>query len=494
MDAIGDAKGASWRVETADRMTVVVDADDYFARAREALLLAKRRIMLIGWDFDARIALTSGELLPDEPRQVGEFLYWLVEREPQLELYLLRWDLGALKTIFRPSTLATVIKWMRHPRIHTKLDGKHPPGASHHQKLVSIDDSFAFCGGIDVTAQRWDTRAHCDDDPGRITPGGAPYQPWHDATVALSGPVAAALGELCRGRWHRTTGHRLKPVPLLPEHDCNSLWPRTLPPQFTNVPVAIARTQATVDDDPPVHEIERLFLAQIASAKRWIYCESQYFASRRIAEAIARRLGEDDGPEIVILNPITANGWLEPIAMDNARARLMEALAKRDRFGRLRMYHPCTAAGHEIYVHAKITIVDDRQLRVGSANLNNRSMRLDTECDILLDATTCDDPTIPGTIAALRTNLIAEHLGVDPAQVAESIAVTGSIIATIEALRGEGRTLRPYVQPEVNALAAWLADNEVLDPEGPGEMFELPGKRGLFRRRRLWRRRRRRTK
>lgn len=462
-------------------MTVVVDADDYFARAREALLQAERRIMLVGWDFDARIALTSGPLLPGEPRAVGEFLHWLVARRPELELYLLRWDLGAVKTLFRGTTLLTMLKWMRHPRIHTKLDGRHPPGASHHQKLMSIDDRFAFCGGIDVTASRWDTRAHRDDDPGRLTPGGAPYKPWHDATVALSGPVAEALAQLCRGRWRRATGHMLKPVPA--PATARDAWPPTLPPMFRNVAVAVARTQATVDDDPPVHEVEALFLAQIARAARWIYFESQYFASRRVAEAVARRLAEPDGPEIVVVNPLSAHGWLEPIAMDNARGRLMAALQARDTHGRLRMYHPFTAAGEAIYVHAKITVIDDRQLRVGSANLNNRSMRLDTECDVNLDAGDGAQPGVVATIAELRDSLIAEHLGVDPGRVTASIAATGSIIAAIESLRGDGRSLRPYVLPEVTGFGAWLADNEVLDPEGPGEMFESLSKRGLFRRR-----------
>lgn len=467
-------------------MTVVVDADDYFARAREALLQAERRIMLVGWDFDARIALTHGDLLPGEPRAVGEFLHWLVRRRPELELYLLRWDLGALKALVRGTTILTMLRWMTHPRIHTKLDGRHPPGASHHQKLMSIDDRFVFCGGIDVTAARWDTRAHRDDDQGRRTPSGEPYQPWHDATVALSGPVAIALAELCRQRWYRATGNILKPVPPpapLPEAKTRDAWPPTLPPMFTRVEVAIARTQATFDDDPPVHEIEAMFLAQIASARRWIYFESQYFASRRVAEAIARRLAEPDGPEIVVINPVTAHGWLEPIAMDNARARLMAALQARDVHGRLRVYHPFTTASEEIYVHAKITVVDDRQLRVGSANLNNRSMRLDTECDVNLDAGDDAKPEVRRAITELRDSLIAEHLGVDPAKVTESIAATGSIIATIEALRGDGRSLRPYVLPEVTGLGAWLADNEVLDPEGPGEMFESLSKRGLFRRR-----------
>jgi phosphatidylserine/phosphatidylglycerophosphate/cardiolipin synthase-like enzyme len=87
----------------------------------------------------------------------------------------------------------TVLKWMRHPRIHTKLDGFHPTGASHRQKIVVIDDCFAFCGGIDMTGERWDTRAHRDRDPGRNVSGSAYHKPWHDATTALQGPVAAAL-------------------------------------------------------------------------------------------------------------------------------------------------------------------------------------------------------------------------------------------------------------------------------------------------------------
>ncbi|HEY0275012.1 MAG TPA: phospholipase D-like domain-containing protein [Paenirhodobacter sp.] len=35
-------------------------------------------------------------------------------------------------------------------------------------------------------------------------------------------------------------------------------------------------------------------------------------------------------------------------------------------------------------MHAKVMIVDDRVLRVGSSNFNNRSLRLDSECDVIL--------------------------------------------------------------------------------------------------------------
>ncbi|USI73778.1 phospholipase D-like domain-containing protein [Sphingomonas morindae] len=460
-----------WRIEQADRMAVIVDADEYFAAARRALLQARSRVMLIGWDFDARITLHDGPRLPGEPERVGEFLLWLVRRTPSLHLYLLRWDMGAIKSLFRGSTPFTLLRLMRHPRVHVKLDGHHPAAASHHQKIVVVDDCLAFCGGIDMTGERWDTRHHRDGDPRRVRPNGTPYKPWHDATTALSGPVARALGDAARDRWARATGERLEPVA-----DTGPCWPEGLPAHAEAVRVAIARTHPVMADQEPVHEIEALFLDQIASARRWLYCESQYFASRRVAQAIARRLDEADGPEIVIVNPLAAQGWLEPIAMDTARARLIESLRRRDRHKRLALYHPFTAGGAPIYVHAKITVVDDRQLRIGSANLNNRSMRLDTECDIALV------DQAPDMITGIRDGLIAEHLGLPVSRVVEVLAETGSLIATIERLRGPGRSLRPYVVPDLSAVETWLADNEVLDPEGPEESFEPLSGHRLFER------------
>ena len=202
------------------------------------------------------------------------------------------------------------------------------------------------------------------------------------------------------------------------------------------------RSQPEMAGEAAVTEVEALFLDQIRAAKRHIYCESQYFASRRIAEAIAARLDEPDGPEIVIINPLTAQGWLEPLAMDTARARLVETLRRRDTHGRFRLYHPFTRGGTAIYCHAKITIIDDTQLRVGSANINNRSLRLDTECDVVLDTDRHADAGLKDRILATRHDLIAEHLDVAPERVAQLVEQTGSLIETIERLRGPGRSLR----------------------------------------------------
>lgn len=461
-------ENARWRVERATRASVVIDADDYFRIARAAMLNAKKQILLIGWDFDARINLAWENEPPGVPTEVGEFIGWLVKRRPDLNVYILRWDKGALKTLLRGKTLITLTKWrFLRKRIHLLLDSHHPVGASQHQKIVVIDDCLSFCGGIDMTDERWDTRSHEDEDLHRTSPSGRPNAPWHDATTALEGPVAAALGNLCRMRWEIAGGGKIAaPVGA---QDC---WPDELEPDFRDVDVAISRSQPEHGPQEAVREIENLYVALIARAKRRIYAESQYFASRRVAEAIARRLDEPDGPEIVIINPVTAQGWLEPIAMDTARARLFQALKQRDTHSRLHMYHPLTAGGTPIYVHAKILVIDEEVIRIGSSNFNNRSLRLDTECDVTIEH---DD----GRIAAIRDDLLAEHLGVEPATVTASIAEFG-LIGTVEKLRGEGKTLIPYEMPELSTVEEWLADNKILDPEGPEEMFEaLSQRKGL---------------
>ena len=139
-----------------------------------------------------------------------------------------------------------------------------------------------------------------------------------------------------------------------------------------------------------MHEVELLWLATIAAARRSVYVESQYFASRRIAEAIADRLREPDGPDIVVVNPgpLTAGSRKRPWA---PRARVLEMIREAD-VDRFRLYTPVTEQRAHIYVHAKVAVIDDRLLRLGSSNVNNRSMGLDTECDLAIEAVEGDRP------------------------------------------------------------------------------------------------------
>lgn len=463
-----------WRVVQAERAALVVDAADYFRLAREAMLRAEAQILLIGWDFDTRIVLDAA---PRDvaPTNLGPFLSWLAKHRPGLSIHMLKWGLGVPKLLGRGTTVFRLVRWAMSKQISFKLDGVHPLGASHHQKILVVDDKLAFCGGIDMTASRWDTRDHADGDRRRKRPTtGRLYPPWHDATMAVDGAVARSLGELARRRWEAAGGQRLS----APDVEGDP-WPSGLKPNFRNIEVAIARTRGAHKEVTEIREIEKLFLAMIAATQRFLYAESQFFASRVIAEAIAKRLAEPNGPEFVIINPRKVEGWIYDEAMSPARAQLMQLIKEADRHDRFRIYTPVTRGGEDIYVHSKITIVDDVMLRVGSANLNNRSLGLDTECDLLIDSRSAPSSDLKGQIQALRNDLLAEHLGLSSHEVIAHFAEHGSLVATIEALRGAGRTLRPLEPDTPNSVEAALANNEILDPESSGEGASPVARPGL---------------
>ncbi|MEF2071460.1 phospholipase D-like domain-containing protein [Consotaella aegiceratis] len=479
MDQVADSRiikpGRNcWRIEMAERFALIVDAESYFPALKRAILQARHSVYLIGWDFDTRIKFEPTGSTLDGPNRLGRFLTWMVQTRPDLHIYLLKWDLGLLTSFGRGTMPLRLLDWMTDSRIRFQLDGAHPTAAAHHHKIVVIDDVLAFCGGIDITARRWDTPRHLDDDPRRRTPAGRPHGPWHDATSAIAGPVAQALGELARQRWQRATGETLQaPPPRDP------LWPEGLPTTLTNVDISISRTVGQYEDESEIREVETLYLDAIGQARRTIYCESQYFASRRVAEAMAARLREPDGPEIVVVNPLSADGFLEPIAMDTARSRLLRLVQAADHHDRFRIFTPVTEGGQPIYVHAKIMVVDDRLFKVGSSNFNNRSLGYDTECDVAIEAddVSPDAGHIREAIVGIRSLLLAEHLGITPENLDAHVAEhDGALVPAIDSLRGSGRTLVPYKPKQNTEIESHIAENELFDPERPPNVW-----RGLLR-------------
>ncbi|PYE44003.1 phosphatidylserine/phosphatidylglycerophosphate/cardiolipin synthase-like enzyme [Rhizobium sp. PP-F2F-G20b] len=451
-----------WRVARADRLSVIVDAEAFFRHARQAMMRAKKSIMLIGWDFDTRIDLVPGKSTDGSPDKLGRFLNWLAERNDALNIRILKWDMGLFASLVRGETPVYMLGWLFSDRVSLKLDSAHPPLSAHHMKLLVIDDEVAFCGGIDMTVGRWDTSEHLEKDKRRRSPLGFAQEPWHDATTCFSGEAAAALAELARARWQEATGDTLQPV-----ESGSDAWPDDLTVDFRDIDVGIARTLPQYDERQQVVEIETATLAIIAAARETLYIESQYFASRRIAEALARRLEEPDGPEIVVVNPEGANGWLEAKAMDSARIRLMKLVRDADRFDRFRILYPVNDANTPIYVHAKIMIADDRILKLGSANLNNRSMGYDTECDVLIEARP-DQPQMAQKIAACRNALIGEHLGHREDEVAAAIVEHGSLVKAIEVLTAKtGRRLVPVAMRDLTAAEDLMAESDMADPERP---------------------------
>ncbi len=176
-----------WRIDPAGRFYCVQDAADYFRLVRQALLAARRTVFTLGWDTTAHVDLLPGEPDDGAPTRLDKLLAFIAKRRPQLRCYILTWDYGSLYTLERDPLTRWRLGWRMPRNVRFGFDDHHPVGASHHQKIVVVDDQLAFCGGIDLTGHRWDTCAHRPEEPLRVTPQGKHYEPYHEVQAMASG-------------------------------------------------------------------------------------------------------------------------------------------------------------------------------------------------------------------------------------------------------------------------------------------------------------------
>ncbi|MEZ5831248.1 MAG: VTT domain-containing protein [Dongiaceae bacterium] len=454
----------AWRVAKADRAAVLIDAAQYFGTLRKALLQARRSVYIIGWDVDSRTPLVgpAGEPDDDMPRELGPFLTALVERRPALKIYILLWDYSLFFTSERQALPAYVLRWRTPPQIDLCLDDAIPLGSSHHQKIVVLDETLAFSGGLDLTIRRWDT---CSHDPAcrhRVDPAGKPYNGFHDVQLMVDGGAARAMSELARQRWSRAACEELPEAPQL-----SAPWPDDVEPHFRDVDVAIARTEPPYAGHDMIHEVETLFHDMIASARHTIYVESQYLTSSSFARALAKALKRNPALEAVIVSPFRYRGRMERAVMTAGRARVARILRKARVVDRVLMTAPrieYEGKAADPHVHAKVMIVDDRYLRIGSANLCHRSMGADTECDLAIAAG--DDEAARRSVLLLRDRLIAEHSGASLEDVQKAIVHHGSLIAAIRSLPRRQHWLQPVVDRSLPVSPPSMLES-VADPRTP---------------------------
>lgn len=469
-----------WRVEPARQAAFIVDGEDYFRAFVEAARKAKRSILISGWDFHSRTRLVCRG--PNDcDLELGEFLNDLVRRNRHLHIHVLIWDYPVIFGLDREWAPFYGLGWQPHRRVHFRYDNTHPTGGCHHQKIVVVDDLVAFNGGIDLTWRRWDTNEHSPDNEHRHVRGTA-YPPFHDLMMAVEGDTARALGDIIRERWRKATGETLKPPSqqrrmfrrkAAAAEMKTTRWPESLKANLQDIDVAVARTEPAINGSPGVREIEMLYLDMIAAAKHSIYIENQYFTADKVGDALAARLAEPEGPEVIVVLRELSHGWLEELTMQTLRTRLIAKLREADKHNRFRAFYPFIAGlkqGTCIDVHSKMIVIDDDIVRIGSANLANRSMGLDTECDLTIEARGRRD--VQDQIRAFRSLLLAEHLGYETRQVNEAVASAGNLREAIECLQREDRTLKQLTNiPQVSD--ALLNVVSVADPEKPVGLSDL---------------------
>jgi phosphatidylserine/phosphatidylglycerophosphate/cardiolipin synthase-like enzyme len=463
-----------WRIESARRLAFLIDTQSYYAALREALEKAERSIWILGWAFDPRTRLApDGREGPSDPDEIGQILVRLAQAKPGLDVRVLIWK-SALSINGSHAFLEhRARKAFAGTGVRYREDGSTPFGACHHQKVVVIDGEVAFCGGGDIAVNRWDTLGHADDDPRRILPHRARHAPRHDVMVLVEGAAAAALGELFQARWTRACGEPLTPSPT------GAHWPGVQASHLRDTAVAVARTAPGFAGEAAVQEILRLRLACIAAARRTIYLENQYFTSHLITDALARRLAEPDGPEVVIVLTAHAPSWFDRLTMDPARAPLINRLRAADRRNRFRAYAPVTANGEGIVVHSKLAIFDDQVACVGSANLNNRAEGFDTECEVAIQAS---NAATRREIAQLRDILIGHFLGAPEGALTRAREQHGGLIPAIEAMN-LNRRMRPLSALRPGLWGRFASSQRLGDPAHPGESMRLwkPARRRIER-------------
>ena len=364
---------------TGNRLDVFVDGSDALPAIADAIEAARSHVWLAGWHFTPELRLREGgptlrELLADAAERV--------------EVRVLAWA-GAPLPLFHPDR--GEVREMRErlvagTRILCALDDRERPMHCHHEKLVIVDGRLAFVGGIDLTSlggERFDWPFH----PARGHLG------WHDAAALLEGPAVTDVAAHYALRWAEVSAEELPVETRDPAGDVEVQIVRTIP---NGVYGRLPRGDFRILES---------YVRALSSAERLIYLESQFLWSPELVDVLAEKLREPPCDEfrLVVLLPAKAKNGQE-----DTRGQLGVLAEADDGAGRFvaSTLYQCGDDGRPVYVHAKIGIVDDRWLTLGSANLNEHSLFNDTEMNLVTH-----DPALA---RAVRLRLWSEHLACEP--------------------------------------------------------------------------------
>jgi phosphatidylserine/phosphatidylglycerophosphate/cardiolipin synthase-like enzyme len=360
-------------------LEVLIDGAQALSLLAQTLAGARSSIHIAGWHVTADFGLTRD----DEAARLRDLLGDLAER---VSVRVLLWA-GAPVPLFTPTRAAVRRvrdELIRGTRVHCALDAHERPMHCHHEKIAIIDGEVAFVGGIDLTTLGGD-RFDSSDHPMRGRTG------WHDVTTRLRGPAVADVAAHFAARWSEVTGEALEAPPppaTAGRHELQVV--RTVPEKvYAFLPHGDFRIVET-------------YARALRSARTLIYLESQFLWSPEIVEILTEKLRHPptDRFRLVALLPARPNN-----GADSTRGQLgalAEADAGNHRFLAATLRSRSGGLTGPLYVHAKVGIVDDAWLTIGSANLNDHSLFNDTEMNVVA----CD----PSLGRDTRLRLWSEHL------------------------------------------------------------------------------------
>jgi phosphatidylserine/phosphatidylglycerophosphate/cardiolipin synthase-like enzyme len=407
----------------------------------------------------AREARYPVELLP--------FLDALCAERPGLGVYVLAWDYSLIYSLEREWLQGLKFMFQTSRAIRFEFDTHPSFGGSHHQKLAVIDGATAFVGGLDICEERWDDRRHLAEHALRVNASGTACRPNHEVQSAVQGPAAAALLQLFCDRWRSALGEdlRLKAEPHaavgglgLPGVDPSAIFP------LAAQRVAVARTLPSAGA-APIQEVRATTLAAITAAEQLIYIETQYFTSRSVTAALLERLKDPSKPrlQVLILMPRGADNSKEKFALGDLQAAMLSDLeATAGAHGHALLFLCSAVAGENCeaatFIHSKVLIVDDQLLCVGSANMTERSMSLDSELCLFWQGE--PGSQLSRDIQRLRASLLAEHSGQPDDEFVDVTGLAQRVAHAIES--GDSRLRACHFDP----VSVNLLKQAMFDPSG----------------------------
>jgi phosphatidylserine/phosphatidylglycerophosphate/cardiolipin synthase-like enzyme len=426
--------GKAWT--EGNRVEVLIDGAEYFARLYDELRMLEEGdwVHFTDWEGD------PDERLVGAGTEVGRVLAELSGRGVHVRGLL--WRSHPRQAHFSEQQNTELVREVNEAGGEILLDERVRRGGSHHQKLFVVrraadpDRDVAFVGGIDLCHGRHDDARH-DGDPQTIEldPRYGERPPWHDIQLELRGPAVGDIAHTFRERWDDPTpfDHRNPLRIALRRLTRQPRRPDPLPPVRPDPapagPHAVQVMRTYPAKRPPYpfapegeRSIGRAYRKALRRARRLIYIEDQYLWSQHWAEAVANALRREAELRLIAVVPRFAErgGTISANAENIGRSRVIETL--RGAGGeRVAVYDLENVHGTPIYIHAKVCVIDDVWLEVGSDNLNRRSWTHDSELSCAVLDATCDtrepvDPAALGDCARVlprdtRLRLWREHLG-----------------------------------------------------------------------------------
>jgi phospholipase D1/2 len=464
----------TWRTHDAALTGVIVDGRDYYAAFYEAASRATRSILLLGWQFDSDVVLLRGD---DGPHiELLPFLDGLCRSRPDLEVRVLAWDHSLVYALEREILQKLLFDVAASSRIHFKWDDTAPWPGSHHQKVAIIDGTIAFLGSQDICQCRWDDSTHRAANPLRTSRHDVCYKPYHEVQAAIVGEPARSLVDLFVERWRYATGEELDAASFVAPND----HVPTVTVPMPEARIAFARTIPKGPNRREVHEVRTQLARAIRKAEKSIYAESQYITSCALRAALLERMEDRSRPlDIVFMVPHRAEKLKEELTVGLQQRDVLGQLARaaKENGHRFGVYDVQSGDDAWVYIHSKLMIVDDRYMTIGSANLTNRSMTMDSEIHVSWEAKRGDDE-LRAAIRRVRTRLLLEHLG-EAADLRAVVSREG-LVTRLDAIAdsGRGRLRRHEIEadaPSVLARAVGEIACEYVDPmDGAEEIESVP--------------------